>query len=309
MTRDISLAAAACLVAATLAGPAPAQTAQTPSEAREATSACERLAPLDPKGVRKVLAQMLGPILGKDAEMWTAADYDSVKRAAVECNKYRNSKGQMVNASSWVDAMDNAMREALPIAMEIARADKDTAEIRRKAPWMPRCFAILEWRRDRKAWTDNSAKLFGKDFLDMTGEELDWSRTVVNECRKAADMIVFARRQATRAKIGTLTAAEIVYVIGKAEQAIKEQSDPNHGKHLVVRDGDRRVPLAYISAESRMMVGIVNRSRELNRNLSASEIVELNSWADDVMANQKSSNPELAYARAVKEVVARQIFR
>jgi len=306
MTRNISLATVACIVAAAFAGAAPAQ---TPPEPKEAASACERLAPLDPKGVRKVLTQFLGPILGKDAEKWTAQDYDAVKRAAIECNKYRNPKGQTVNATFWADAMDNAMKEALPITMEIARADKDTAEIRRKAPWLPKCSAILDWRRDRRAWTDNSAKLFGRDFLDMTGEELGWSRTVVDECRKAADMIVFARRQATRTRIGTLTAAEIVYVIGKAEQAIKEPGDPNFEKHLVVMDGERRVPLAYISAESRMMVGIVNRSRELNRNLSTSEIAELNAWSDGVLADKAANGPELAYARAVKEVIARQIFK
>jgi len=266
------------------------------------------LAVTSPVALRKQLELFLGPAMGKMPERWRTVDFDSVKQAAIACDTYRTAKGYVVKASSWVDNMDAAMRTVLPVALEVHKVDKETAEIRKKAAWLPECQALLDWRRNRKIWQSNSKEIYGRDFLDMSLEELGWARTYTDQCRTAADMIAKARKYSQTKKTGSLIADDIVYAIEKAEEAARERLEASYPTHLVVMDGERRLPLAYLSARSKMMVGIVNRARELNRSLSTGEMSELTIWADGILGEEDVPDPEKAFARAVKEAMARQVF-
>lgn len=309
MMRKITLTAVAAAIATVplTAGALRAQDSIA-SAPISGANACDRLAAIDPVALRRQLELFLGPALGRTPERWKPSDFDAIKQAAITCDSYRNPKGQTVKASAWVSSMDSAMRTVLPVALEVTKADTEMGDIRRRAPWLPECQSILDWKRDRKSWRSNANEIFGRDFLEMSVEELGWVRTMTDQCRIAADMIAKARRYAVNKQVGSLIAEDIIYAVDKAIEGVRERVEPSYPSHIVVMDGERRVPLSYLSSRSKMMVGIVNRARELKRELSAGEIAELTVWADGILSAEGASEPERAYASSVKEIMARQVF-
>lgn len=272
----------------------------------ELQESCERLAPLDPNGVRRILELFAGSVLGKPAERWTAQDFDTVRATASACNRYVNAKRQEVKAGTWAVHMNGAQKVVLPISDEMARVDGETASLRRSSPWLPQCSALIEWRRDRRTWKTNADTIFGRDFLDMGRDDLETAKKYVPSCVTVVDMIGVARR--IKGRVGKLIVDDVVYAIEKAQDASEEAPKGREVKMLEVTDGTRRIPLAYLSPQSRMMVGIVNRSLHLDRSLSTDELNEVMRWAEKVISDN-DSDVEIAYAKAVKEYVARQVFR
>lgn len=267
---------------------------------------CETLAPLDPAAVRRHLELLAGPVLGKRAEYWSPGDFNAVRTIASSCDRYVNARNQMIRSAPWVSQMIAAEKVVRPVAAEVARVEAGIGSLRASAPWLPQCISLLEWRRDRDNWRNNSDKIFGKHLLDMSLDELGSVWEFTQACRNAMNLITKARR--IRGDAGFLIADDLLYTVQKTEEAAKEIVS-NHGRKRIeaMYDG-RQIPLAYVSPKSRVMIGIVNRSLELDRPLSTQEVTELTKWADQA-ENGKESELEKVYAAAIREYVAKQLFR
>lgn len=279
-----------------------------PALAKQGNEACDLVASLDPSGVQRALSQFISPILGKRPERWTARDFEILRKTVTACGQYRSAAGHQLEPNRWITAIESAKRVVLPVSEEIERVDVELARIKARAPWLPECIDLLKWKRDRSSWVNTSVEIFGRDLLDMSIEELGFARRAAESCRSVMDKIAVARGAGQRKRAGELIADDLIYAIDKSIEGVKEKDDPTiMGGLTVTRDG-RRIPLSYISPKGRMMVAIVNRSIELNRSLSASELEELAAWIETVAGND-TSQTELAYANAVKEIISRQVFR
>lgn len=273
------------------------------AQASIAQGNCRSLAPLDAGAVRKQFEMVSGEVLGKRVERWTVEDFNSVVAAAAACDRYVTDKRQEIRASTWSAQMEAAARVIIPISTAVLKADDEMAGVLQEAPWLPQCTSMLDWRRTRQSWKNNSADLFGKDFLKMDRKELEYSMRRAASCKEAVNLISKARRASPEA--GGLIADDIAYA---AERSIEALSEEVGEKVVIAIENGQRIPISYTTQRSRMMVGIVNRAIKIGRPMTPDETTQLTSWADETIA-KSGNDADIAYAKAVKESISRQIFR
>lgn len=290
---------AAALTMAATSGSGIAATPESPSTAGN----CQKLAPLEPGAVRRQFEQVAGEVLGKPAERWTIEDFNSVVAAAAACDRFVSDKKQEVRASSWAAQMDAAAKVIIPISTTIRKADDDMGEAMTNAPWLPQCMKMFDWRRTRKSWKNNSENLFGKDFLSMTKQDLEYAKQRAVACKDAVNLIGKARRAGD--DVGALISDDISYAVDRSIEALDEETGP---KTVTVMEDGQRVPMSYASQKTRMMVGIVNRAIKIGRSMTPDETTELTAWADEMIAKSKN-DADIAYARVVKDYISKQMFR
>jgi hypothetical protein len=289
------------VVLSTLSQPAIAQ-AETPKPAPSGNN-CTLLAPLEPSIVRKQFEQVVGEVLGKRAERWTVEDFQSVVAAAAACDRFVSDQRREIRGGSWAAQMEAAAKVIIPVSMAIRKADDDMGSALATTPWLPQCMSLFDWRRSRMSWKNNSATVFGTDFLKMKRQDLDLAKQRAVACKPALNLIGRARRGGD--EVGDLIADDISYAV---DRSVESQTEDLNERNVTAMDGDQRIPLSYTSQKARMMIGIVNRALRIGRSMTADETTELTAWADQTIA-KSGNDADVAYARVVKDSIAKQIFR
>jgi hypothetical protein len=285
---------------ATFACDAFASTPDAPQAPTE--SNCQLLAPLQPWIVRKQFEQVVGDVLGKKVERWSVEDFQSVVAAASACDKFVSDRKQEVRGASWAAQMEAAAKVIVPVSMAIRKADDDMGPAVTTA-WLPQCMKLLDWRRARMSWKNNSAEVFGADFLAMSKTDLDLARQRAVACKPALNLIAKARRAGD--DVGSMISDDIVYAADRSVEALSEEIGE---KTVTAMEGNRRIPISYTTQKARMMIGIVNRAIKIGRSMTPDETTELTAWADQTVA-KSGNDADIAYATVIKDYIAKQMFR
>jgi len=276
--------------------------AQTPTgQAPGSKSSCEILAQFEPWIIRKQFEAVVGEFLGKKVERWTIEDLNSVVTAAAGCDKFMSDR-KIVRSSSWAAQMDAAAKVIIPVSMAIKKADDDMGSNLQASPWIPDCMKLLDWRRSRKSWKNNSAEIFGRDFLDMPRPDLEMSKQRAISCKEANNLIGKARHAGD--EVGSMISDDISFAVDRSIEALAEETGD---KVLNAFEDGKRIPLSYTTQKARMMLGIVNRAIKVGRSMTPDESTDLIVWADSAI--KSGNDADVAYAKLVKEFVAKQMFR
>lgn len=289
--------ASTTLATAALAGPS-----------RTGRPVCDALVAHEPRVLRDGLLEMSAPVLGKAPLSWNEDDFDRVYRAADYCDGVHDAgTNSMIRSSTWRANLDPAREAVLGTVVALREADAHRSGMHPKAVTLPSCDRLLDWSHDPREYRNNSAAIFGRDFLNTPYEDLDAVMAYVKVCAPAVIRIASARLKQreddTQRKLQS-----ILEVYGSLQGALAERRNAGQrNTDMVAYMDGHAIPSTLASRRTQSLVRDLDRYAAARQRLPADQIEAMNKEASAIAAEAKS-RVELVWADAVKERISRDIF-
>lgn len=282
-------------------------TALMPARASAAVvtqDACMFIASIDGNKFYNSLATYAGPVLGKAPEHWSPADFANLLANVQACNGQPANVASKVDAYHWAAQIADIQKRNAPInalSLQIAAA---YAKFWTGKGEFPACADFLKWRRDDLWYTNNSKDIFGTAFIDMPPETLGLYGRLVQECNPVMRSIL-DRRRISLATADDLTKS-ILDSIERDAQA-RNQASLVLPDDLVVMQGGRPLPIAYLRKTTQAVVLRFASLEEHERVMPTNALIQISKWANQ-LESEMSDGPDLLYARKIKDVIAQHMF-
>jgi hypothetical protein len=313
MTEMTARAKAALAIAlTTLAMPndtRAAETVTTPvQQAVEPVDACLTLARYDVVKTAQAFSTFAMPVFGKHPERWTIADVNNLFANIQACDgKPTNLASQArVTYGSW---RRNFNPDMLSRTLGVANASTEIA--RTLQPFwpseskMPYCADLLKWKRDPVWLVNNAPDIFGTPFYALTDEGAGAIKNFVNACQPVVEAIVKARGS----RIGTASKTLLNDIVSSVErdQGAQRWSQIDFIPAFKVSYEGQPIPFSYIGKNTQEIALRLNTSERNKIPLSQEELATISRWTTD-MLRFKREGPDVEYVKAIKAVVAAQLF-
>jgi hypothetical protein len=247
-------------------------------------------------------------VYGKPSIRWTTDDFERLIGVARSCNAFPVGGGGFIDGSNWTSMILNAFDSVMPVAQLAAKVDAYGASLGALEAKLPSCQALLDYVKDDWALTDNSAAVFGVDFMRLKDDDLDKVTRYVNECLVYLPDYALAakgvRQNDSTALLDAVMDRALLIVKRRADYAVWPRS--NYDIHLV-RDGVEIVP-TFSSALAREMVQWYDRLAASGRRFTPEMVATMIRLADDVESQRKSAF-DIDFAQIVRQRVQDMIFR
>ncbi|MBY3151040.1 hypothetical protein HFO56_01180 [Rhizobium laguerreae] len=294
--------AKAIILAATLWVGVPLAAMAAPDEMADR---CAFLSSVDADKLHTALTGYVGKVMGKYPEHWSAVDYANLAANAASCNGLPLNVQNKVNAELW--------------ALKLADAQKMNAEINARSNaiavaygkyWttseeFPACAAFLKWERDDVWYTNNSEKLFGTAFYNMTPEMLGLYKRLAQECLPVMKSIL-DRWHAQQSEADGIVKSIVASIDMDGLAAQEKISEIPKSLQLDARG--QRIPIAYLRPTTQKVVKKIIALENADRIMPTNSLIQISKWAEQVEI-EETDGPDLLYAQRVKSIVADHLFR
>lgn len=271
----------------------------------EIADRCAYLSTVDADKLLVALTGYAGKVMGKYPEHWVATDYANLVANARSCHGLPVGVQNQVNAEFWTAKLaeaqkTNAAINARSTAIAVAYATYWT-----KNEEFPACASFLRWKRDDVWYTNNSDKLFGTAFYDMTPEMLGLYKRVAEECLPVMKAIL-ERWRAMPSEADAVVSSMVASIEMDALAAQEAKLDVPES--LQVTHGGRRIPISYLRPTTQKVVKKIIALENADRIMPTNALIQISKWAEQVEADDKTG-PDLVYAQRIKSIVADHLFR
>lgn len=283
-------------------------TAAAAGPSRTGRPVCDALVAHEPRILRDSLLEMSAPVLGKPPLSWNEDDFDRVYRAADYCDGVHDAgTNSMVRSSTWRANLDPAREAVLGTVVALREAEAHRQGTHTKAVVLPPCEKLLDWSHDPRDYRNNSAAIFGRDFLNTPYEDLEAVMSYVKVCAPAVVRIASARLK-QREDDTQRRLQSILEVYGSLQGALAERRNAGQrNTDMVAYMDGHPIPSTLASRRTQSLVRDLDRYAAARQRLPADQIEAMNKEASAIAAEAKS-RVELVWADAVKERISRDIF-
>jgi hypothetical protein len=312
MTEMTARAKAALAIALTMALTTAAGATETETQPVKQSvapiDACMALARYDVVKTAQAFTTFSMPIFGKHPERWTVADVNNLFANVQACDgKPTNVVPQArVTYGSWRRIFNRDMlSKTLGISnasIEIARALQPFWPAESK---MPYCADLLNWKRDPVWLVNNAAEIFGTPFYSLSDEGAGAIKNFVNACQPVVAAIVKARGS----RIGTASKTLLSDIVTSVErdQGAQRWAQIDFVPAFKVSYEGQPIPFSYIGKNTQEIALRLNTSERNKIPLSQDELATISRWTTDMLRSKKEG-PDVEYVKAIKGVVAAQLF-
>ncbi len=245
-------------------------------------------------------------VYGKPAIDWGEADYRGIIALARACNR-AIVDGKTIDGDSWANMIVGAYDRVSPVAGLARQVESFRAALGSDGVRLPRCPALLDFEVDTYAQRDDSARLFGTDFLAQTDDDLNRVVLYANQCLTYLPDYAFMARswQPDRARdmLGRVMDRALLVVKRRQDWAEWDRRDTD----LVLRLDGLVVPPTMTSPRAREMIERYDRAAAAGRKFTSDSVVALVRLSDDVLEANVNAL-DVLYAEEVRRTIHRQIF-
>lgn len=271
----------------------------------EMADRCSYLSSVDPDKLHTALTRYAGKVMGKYPEHWMPADYANLLANAVSCNGQPVNLQNKVNAELWavkladvqkINAEINARSNAIAVAY---------GKYWTKNEEFPACATFLKWERDDVWYTNNSEKLFGTAFYNMTPEMLGLYKRLAQECVPVMKSVLdrwHAQQSGAEAIVKSILSS--IEMDGLAAQ----ENVSEIPKNLQLDARGQRIPISYLRPTTQKVVKKIIALENADRIMPTNSLIQISKWAEQVEMDE-TDGPDLLYAQRIKSIVADHLFR
>ncbi|MCZ7861705.1 hypothetical protein O9X98_09865 [Agrobacterium salinitolerans] len=271
----------------------------------EMADRCSYLATVDADKLLVALTGYAGKVMGKYAEHWEATDYANLVANARNCHGLPAGIQNKVDAELWTRKLAEAQKTNAAINARSSAIAVAYAKYWTKNEEFPACASFLRWKRDDVWYTNNSDKLFGTAFYDMTPEMLGLYKRVAEECLPVMKAIL-ERWRAKPSEADAVVASVVASI--EMDALAAQEAKLNVPESLQVTHGSRRIPISYLRPTTQKVVKKIIALENADRIMPTNALIQISKWAEQVEADDKTG-PDLAYAQRIKSIVADHLFR
>jgi hypothetical protein len=266
---------------------------------------CAYLSTVDADKLFVALTGYAGKVMGKFPEHWVATDYANLVANAASCHGLPAGVENKVNADFWAAKLAEAQQTNAAINARSTAIAAAYGKYWVKDEEFPACATFLRWKRDDVWYTNNSDKLFGTAFYEMTPEKLGFFKRVAEECLPVMRAILERWREEQSEADAVVTS--IVASI-KMDALAAQEAKLNVPESLQVSHGGRRIPISYLRPTTQKVVKKIIALENADRIMPTNALIQISKWAEQVETDDKSG-PDLVYAQKIKSIVADHLFR
>ncbi|MDW9478817.1 hypothetical protein GOB57_08890 [Sinorhizobium meliloti] len=271
----------------------------------EVTDPCGYLSTLDADKLLVALTGYAGKVMGKYPEHWVPSDYSNLAAHAASCHGLPHDVQNKVNAEYWVLKLAEAQKRNAHINARSAAIASAYGKYWTKDEEFPACATFLLWKRDDVWYTNNSDKLFGTAFYEMTPEMLGLYKRLAEECLPVMKSILDRWRTQQSEADGIVKS-----IVASIEMdALAAQEDKlDIPKSLQLMHGGRRIPISYLRPTTQRVVRKIVALENADRIMPTNALIQISKWAEQVETDDEDG-PDLLYAQRIKSIVADHMFR
>lgn len=279
----------------------------TPQSGKSPDFTCVVLSHYDAQKTAQAFKTFAMPLFGKHPERWTQEDAQNLFRNVAACNgKPENLVPQSrVNFIVWQRMWNEKLLvETLTLSalsMEIAATFKPQWP---QSLRMPFCSDLLDWKRDPVWLFNNSNVIFSGSFNTISETEAATVKAYVKACKPIAKAVSAARKR--RVDNSGIILDDIISSVDRDQSAQRWSTIEFIPQFMVEHEG-RRVPFSYIGPTTQEIVLRLNTSEKNKIPLNQDELAAISKWSSDILRSTEPS-PDQEYAKAVKGIVASQLF-
>ena len=245
-------------------------------------------------------------VFGKPAILWTETDFQGLISLAKACHNVQVG-ATLIDGNNYAAMMNSAFESVMPVAILARRTEQYARVLAPKALKLPPCYEILDYKLDSWASTDNSATIFGADFMAVGDEDLQKTVNYANQCLLYLPDYAQSSRNLRRNVTEDLLGA----VMDRCLLILKRRQDwadwAKHPTDIVITIDGVTIPPTMTSHMAREMIMRYDRAASTQRSFTPELVASLMRTVDEVKA-QNVSKPDNLYADEVEKRVHQQIF-
>lgn len=247
------------------------------------------------------------PIFGKHPERWTMADVQNLFANVRECNGKPKSlvPQSQVSLHAWKQIFND---DLISKTLAVSTASTEMAK-KLKPNWpstlkMPYCADLLTWKRDPVWLVNNSSDIFGSRLYSITDEAAGAVKNLINGCRPVVDAILKAR--GGHIKNAKAILDDIITSVER-DQAAQRWAKIEFVPQFRIEHDGAPIPFSYIGKNTQEVLLRLNTSEKNGIPLNEEELAAISTWAKEMIRNSEIG-PDAEYVRAIRNVVASQLF-